>query len=309
MYPRFGNMLQIFLIGIILQGQKISPAVARNRHSNVHVYLIPKFGDTKLNRITLAVFEDWLFKLPLSNSTKNHLLYTMRLIMKEAVRRGVIKDNPLEGIEPLDPACKTRDYLRIDELNRLFPKDVEEFAKLWGKDTGFGMTLLIAASGGLRSGELRALRWRHVVWETGGILVMRARKRIVGEGTPKANSVRGVLLPQRTLSLLHWWYEENNQPGPEVYISPVIGANSLLRAFRRGMEKANINTTGRYLDVHSLRHTYNTQMRGLLEESKLMAFTGHKSIKMLEHYDQKTVAEKLQRRAGLRGQVDQFFSE
>jgi len=290
------------------QGRRISLETAANRHAHVNGYLIPQFGDTKLNKITLVDFEKWWMNLNIKNSTKNSIMYTLSLIMKEAVRQGIIEHSPLMGMEALDPNSKTRDYLRMEEVNRLFPAGTDEFQKVWGKNTGYGIILLIAASGGLRSGELRALRWRHVVWETGGVLVMKAQKKISGEGEPKAGSIRGVLLPEQTMTLLRWWYEINNEPGPEVHISPCLSSPPLFTALKKGMEKAEIDYSDRYLDVHSLRHTYNSHMRGLLDESNLMAFTGHRTVKMLEHYDQKTVAEKLQRRVGLRGQVDLFFT-
>ncbi len=289
------------------RGRKISPETARNRHGNVHKHLIPQFGDRLLNEITIVEFEAWLMNLKLSNSSKNCIIYTISLIMREAVRQNIIEHSPLIEMAAVDPSCRVRDYLRLSELNQLFPKDIPEFEKVWKHDVGYGVTLLISASGGLRSGELRALRWKHVVWETGGVLVMRARKSITGEGEPKANGIRGVLLPERTMAMLKWWYELNHQPPPEIYISPCIASEPLLKALKRGMDTVGIDHHTRYLDVHSLRHTYNSQMRGILDDNTLRAFTGHRTLKMLEHYDQKTVAEKLQRRIGLRGQVNQFF--
>ncbi len=289
------------------QGRKISPETAEIRNLFLHKHLFPQFGDTRLDKITVVEFEKWWLNLDLSNATKNSILTTLKLVMKEAIRQSIIEHTPLTGVELLDPASRTRDYLRMDELNRLFPADIEEFEKVWKAKVGYGVVLLIAVSGGLRSGELRALRWKHVVWETGGVLVMRARKRLTGEGEPKAGSIRGVLLPERTMAMLRWWYDQNHQLGPEVYISPATSSKVLLRALKYAMDVVGIDYHTRYLDVHSLRHTYNSHMRGLLDESNLMAFTGHRTMKMLEHYDQKTVAEKLERRVGLKGQVNKFF--
>ena len=62
----------------------------------------------------------------------------------------------------------------------------------------------------------------------------------------------------------------------------------------------------RFLDVHALRHTYNTPMRDLIEDEKLRAFTGHRSVKMSENYDHKEMIERLPRFAELRESVDQF---
>ena len=47
-------------------------------------------------------------------------------------------------------------------------------------------------------------------------------------------------------------------------------------------------------------------MRDLIEDEKLRAFTGHRSVKMSENYDHKEMIERLPRFAELRESVDQF---
>jgi len=295
-------------------------AILRNGH--VRNYLIPRWGKVRLNAIPLGEFEDWIYNLQkLSNQTKNHIIYTANLIFKEAVRRRVIKHNPIDGIEALDPQNKRRDYLRTEELEKLFPRgtddgDMAPFLKIWptvkwqhpGKHApiNYGVMAALAVSGGLRSGEIRALRWKHVSFENGGVAILRAYKYGDIEGRPKANSSRVVLLPQRTMDLLSWWRTQTEATSLEDYVFPFRAARNMVNALRKAMRTAEIKYEGRYLDVHALRHTYNTHMRGLVEETKLMAFTGHRSTKMVEHYDQKAIAERYSRFADLREKVNEF---
>lgn len=287
------------------------------RDGHVRNYLIPRWGKVHLNAIPLGEFEDWIYGLKkLSNQTKNHIIYTANLIFKEAVRRRIIRYNPIDGIEALDPANKQRDYLKVEELEALFPKDMDEFLKVWPTikwkhvkehaPINYGVMAALAVSGGLRSGEIRALRWKHVSWQNGGVAVIRAYKYGDIEGKPKANSSRVVLLPQRTMDLLEWWKSQSTATGPEDHVFPFRAARNFVIALRSAMERAEISYEGRYLDVHALRHTYNTHMRDLIEDEKLRAFTGHRSVKMSENYDHKEMIERLPRFAELRESVDQF---
>jgi integrase len=287
------------------------------RHGHVHNYLIPRWGKVRLNDINLSMFEDWLYSLKgLSNQTKNHILYTANLILKEAVRRRVIKHNPIEGIEALDPSNKRRDYLRTEELEALFPKDMNEFLRIWPtvrwkhlgehEPINYGVMAALAVSGGLRSGEIRALRWKHVSFENGGVAVLRTFQYGDVEGQPKQGSSRVVLLPQRTMDLLEWWQSQSATTSLDDYAFPFRAARNMVNALRKAMKTAEINYKGRYLDVHALRHTYNTHMRELIEDVKLQQFTGHRSAKMTENYDQKAIAERYSRFQDLREKVDLF---
>lgn len=93
---------------------------------------------------------------------------------------------------------------------------------------------------GIRSGEARVLQWKHIVWDQQGILIVQAQKANKAIGEPKAKEIRAVIVPKRTITLLKWWLEQTLYKLPEDYIFP------------------GINTAGRNLVAHSLRHTYNT---------------------------------------------------
>jgi len=253
----------------------------------------------------LVEFESWLYGLRLSNQTKCHILHTASLIFKEAVRLSRIQTNPLAGIEAPSPSNRVRDYLRKEELEKLFPKDMTEFTRIWWIPR-YGVMFALAASGGLRSGELRALRWKHVAWERSGLAVIRAVKHSGEEGIPKGGKGRGILLPERMIELLRWWEGQSPGTGPDDLVFPGRAGRTLIWALRKGMKRAGIDYSNRYLDVHSLRHTYNTHMRDLIEDEMLMAFTGHKSLRMVENYDHKEIVGRMDRLAYLQGQINKF---
>ena len=89
------------------------------------------------------------------------------------------------------------------------------------------------------------------------------------------------------MDLLQWWYGETNRVDQEQHLFPDRAGRNFVHALRGAMGRAKINYKGRYHDVYALRHTYNTDMRGLIEDEKLRAFTGHRTPSMSENYDHK----------------------
>jgi hypothetical protein len=80
----------------------LSKAVAANRRAHLNNYLFPRFGDDELCNITAVEIEDWLVSLPLANQTRNHILYSLSIVLQEAKREGIISSNPVEDVEPME---------------------------------------------------------------------------------------------------------------------------------------------------------------------------------------------------------------
>ena len=53
-------------------------------------YILPRFGRMKFQDIKPTAIEDFLLEQKLSNSCRNTILYTLKLIMREARRAGII---------------------------------------------------------------------------------------------------------------------------------------------------------------------------------------------------------------------------
>jgi len=96
------------------------------RRAQLNRYVLPEFGHKCLDELNAVEFENWLVSLPLSNSTKNHLRYTLGIILREAKREGFIKSNPLDDVEPMGQDFEKRDTLTAEELDKLFPVDPKE---------------------------------------------------------------------------------------------------------------------------------------------------------------------------------------
>lgn len=309
------------------KGVPLSEAVAQNRRSHLERYLFPAFGDLRLCDISSVAVENWLLDLcyvprsaqepapdtqrsarPLSAQTKNHILYTLAIVLRDAHRAKMLKEVPAfegQGVTP-----RRRDTLSVAELESLFPEKRTEFRTVW-PELMFGVLYALMVSSGIRSGEIRALLWADIIWPLGGVLITKAYKPSGAVGDPKFNERRAVLLPDRTMALLSWWREEAKRTRPTdhvfLYEGRAVRKELLTSRLSGGLTRAGIDAAGRNLPPHSLRHTYNTRMKELLSENMLRDFTGHRSPAMTDRYDNPHLLDRLQSYREEQSRIDRFW--
>ena len=294
------------------KGRPFSHTMAQIRRAHLATYILPAFGSKALNTLNAVEVENWLISLPLANQTKNHILRTLNIVMREATREHQVPHNPIVDIESLNVTPKRRGTLSARELNELFPINKEAFEQVW-PILWHGFLYALAVSSGMRSGELRALQWGAVIWDPGGVLVLQAITRDNVIGDPKGKSRRCILLPERTMALLEWWHTLTIYPNPGDFVftgrqGRWLSTRPVTVNLLPGLRRAGINVEGRNLVVHGLRHTYNTKMRELLTGEVLRDFTGHKSIKMTDHYDQPFLEDRLSSFDRLRPKIEAFWN-
>jgi integrase len=288
-------------------------------------YVFPRFGTARLDTITRPAVERWLVDLPLSNQSKNHLLYGLRTIFREAESERLIASNPLEHVEPMAKQGRKRDIFSLPELKLLFPPDHDGLIKVWGQ-MKYAALYLTMATTGIREGEARALQWKHVL-PTGWLVVERAVKIDGTIGALKKRERTGeprvVALPARTQDALSWWHEQSQYGAPDDLVffgdnadHPLnrntfqdILARALDGEHREDKKKpTRIERGGRYLTTHSLRHTYNTMMRRSIPADALLALMGHRDSRMSDVYDHPEIADRIKALEGVRGQIESALS-
>ena len=189
------------------KGKRFSKIVALNRRGLLTNYIIPEYGHKFMADLNTIEIENWLISLELTGSTKNQLLYTFKAIFKDAELQNVITNNPLEKIEPMATNPKTRDVFTLQELKVLFPEDETELIYIW-KSLKWATCFLTLATTGIRTGEIRALYWRDVLWK-GGLVINKAAKLDGRVGSTKTDKARVVLLPAKTIDLLSRWRDKS----------------------------------------------------------------------------------------------------
>jgi site-specific recombinase XerD len=112
--------------------KEITESTAALFKSNMDRHITPYFGKMKLDAITAGDIETWLsgFKAEkLKNTTANSNLHTFKIMMGDAVRRGILSDNPAAKVADLPKEDTGIEILKIEEVRRLFGGDG---ARVWG---------------------------------------------------------------------------------------------------------------------------------------------------------------------------------
>ena len=196
------------------KGKSFSEAVARMRRGHLKNYILPRFKDTRLSSMNALDIEKWLVSIPKSNQTRKHILASLRPILRDAERQGLIPFNPAEKVEALPQNGKARDTFATDELHKLFPPDTDKLVTVWGSHK-YAAAFLRLASTGLRSGELRALRWEDINLTGSYVTVSHAIKSDELDGPTKTGATRVVLLPERTTTILGLYHDRHDSTPSE----------------------------------------------------------------------------------------------
>jgi integrase len=222
---------------------------------------------TYLTDITPESFCSWRRKQKKSPKTLNEYLSAIGALLNRL--EPVIGPNPLRFVERMQTAVEPKRKRRafsVDELRRLIAAGGER-----------GMIYLVAASTGIRRGELRSLEWRDVVLDVARPFIF-VRKSIA-----KNHKDAQQLVPEYVARELE-------------KVRPIdFGTNE--RVFKRGMPDMDtfrrdlaaagiqyIDNQGRFADFHALRMTYSTLV-ALVEASERirMELNRHSDPRLTAH--------------------------
>jgi integrase len=295
------------------KGRPFGEATAAGRRRLMEKYILPRFHARTLTDLSKAEIEKWLISLPLSNQTRNHILYTFRIVLRDAVDSGAAPYSVLERVEPFGKDFRARDVFSAAELRKLFPAG--PLVSIWGRERTACLFLLLATTG-IRSGEARALRWGRILWGEHAILVdsaARAWSGDVGEISAKKGGSRIVPMHPRLEEMLLTWREQTAWIDPEDFIfsgtargTPISSA-TVTHSLAPALKKAGIDRGDRVLVVHSFRHTFNTAMRRQLPEEVLHKLTGHHSDAMSDRYDHPNFKDRIIAIEPARGAVERLL--
>ena len=265
----------------------ISKKHAREMRSVLELYVLPTFGRLRLSTINPRAIETWMFSLKdkgLSSKRVNNITSCLRVMIREAVRLGVVQRNPFDAVRPFADNCQERGILTIDEVRQLF--DAKNISSVWKDHLLYRSINLMAAATGMRQGEILALRDDDL--KDGYVHVGHSWSSKDGLGPTKSRQERDVPIPSRVLESM----------------KPFIGAGGFIFSFTRGQSSATGNrVTGalytalkkiaiseqqrkkRNLAFHSWRHFFNSTMRARSVPSLLIQrVTGHSTAEMLKKY-------------------------
>ncbi len=190
---------------------RVRPSTWRGRESHVRVYLIPTLGKVQLAKLTANDVERAMSGFleqgrpvkpgekprrgrparPVSPLTVRHVRATLRRALTEAVRDGLVARNAAGDASPPYVPHRPVAYLEAPLMRRLLDATA---------DAEHGPLYALAATTGLRMGELLGLRWQDISISAGTLSVRQTLARDGRNGwtlaQPKsARSRRTIPLP------------------------------------------------------------------------------------------------------------------
>jgi integrase len=218
-------------------------------------------------------------------NTANKTLAALKTVFKEALYRQDISMDPTAGVENLKEERRKPGVFTQKELARLFNPENAFFQEA----EDYAMFLL-AATTGMRRGEILGLKWKYVDLETGIIRIEEAWKGWKdGQGDPKWGHRRATVIPPKTVKALEAVKERPIHMGGDGFVfcyddGKLFGETWWSTRWRKARKAAGY---GPEYKPHSLRHSINTIMtaEGVSTE-KLREMLGWWDEKTRQHYTQ-----------------------
>lgn len=269
----------------LARGGHYSASFAKIREGQLSHWILPFFKDRPIGSINRADIESWQMKLfrssEMSPSTINRVLDNLKVMMKEACRRGFIGADPASGIERLHEKRKPRGILYPNEIRTLFGPGA--LLQLWKNERPYYAAAFLATASGARLGEVRGLRVQDVHRDF--IVIAGSWEDGYGLKGAKWGSERVVPISTRVATELATVIEESEYQEPMDLVftgfkrGVPLDKHMIEERFYSALEAFGINKAARRqrgLVWHSTRHTFNSLMRGRVDAGKLMQIVGHR---------------------------------
>lgn len=283
-----------------LDERPLRPRTREMYESQLRKWILPTFESAALNDITTPDVRSWRARLLTTTISENTVAKVYRLfrtIMETAVEDGLIRGNPVK----LKGAAKEKVHRRPEVTFR----DVVSLAE--AIEPQFSALVWVAATSGLRYGELTALRRRDVNLAVGQIQVKKSLAFVKGVGPvfgpPKTESgERVVSLDPMTMELLRKHIDTFTEPRPDALVFRSLKGSPLLNRYfhpswTRAKRKAKVDPDIRF---HDLRHLAGTTAASAGASTKeIMARLGHSTPDASLRYLEATTARDAEIAAGM----------
>lgn len=282
------------LVGIIDNAKETkshSPSTIGFYRRQLNAQIKPKWDNTYIQDITTADIREWIIDLNKTLKPKSirNTIGVFSLALSQAYMDGIIKSNPLSPLKlrKLLPKKQKEDREKIDPFNDDEIKKVldvfrtEEERSLWQ----------FAFASGLRTGELIALKWRHIDSKVNQINVIdnvvTAEHGTVEKDTKTGNEREVPILPAAKEALDIMRPITGEEPTNYVFINPRTkerwkSDRSLGKCWERNLKRTSVP----YRNPYQTRHTFASKLLEQGEQELLVAkLLGHTSVEMVRrHY-------------------------
>lgn len=241
----------------------LRPSTYRRYQELIRLHVIPNVGSRPLVRLSpqhLVALYSTKLQSGLSARTVGHIHRVLHRALADALRWGIVARNVCDAVRPPRPAPFEARTLSIDETAVLLSV---------AREDPLEALYVLAATGGLRQGELLALRWEDLDLDAGVMHVQRSIRRQTGQGfvedEPKtASGRRNVALGAFTVDALRRHrarqlevrlgapkWEDRDLVFPDGKGDPMDGTTLLKARWYPLLDRAGLSR----IRFHDLRHT------------------------------------------------------
>ncbi len=233
-------------------------------------WILPRWRSYRLTEIKPVQVEQWLKSLPLSKGTKAKIRNIMSALYSHAQRWEWTTQNPIRHVRQSAKRSRIPTVLTPQQLKELLDKlvDLPKTA------------VLVAASTGLRVGELLGLKWENVDFENLELSVTRdvVKQRI--EHCKTEASRKPVPIDAAVAEILWAWQLRcaYNQPNDWIFASPAMKGkqpywpSSIYRVYLKPVLEDDLKIK-EPVGWHTLRHSLGTLMKANGEDVKTIQET------------------------------------
>jgi integrase len=254
--------------------------------NRVYKHIIPNIGKIPLNKLTGADLQQFYAKLKkggrlirveqfgagLSDRMVRACHAVCRSALEKAVQDGLLRVNPAIGCKQPPKKSREMEVLTREELQRFL---------IQAKAEGYYELFLLELGTGMRRGEILALQWDDLNFNTGELHIQRQVYAVKGElhiSAPKTKtSVRTVVLPASLINIL----AEYRKTVDSKWIFPSPLDNNKTRnpsAVRKRLQLILERANCKRVRFHDLRHTFSTMaLEHGMDIKTLSATIGHVS--------------------------------
>lgn len=214
----------------------------------------------------------------LSPASVRQVWNVLRMPLKKAYNKGILEYDVTEDIDLPPMVQKKINSLSEEELTNLLQALDEK------KYSYYKFAILLLLYTGLRRGELLALRWENINFDTCSLVVkdnlVRTKTGIKAQDPKTKASTRMVIFPSEICDMLK---ERRNLYPDDIYVvrqqhhDKPVAPNNFSRYFRSVCDKAGIKDQG----LHRLRHTFTSMSYAAGIDSHITQNQlGHSSLRM-----------------------------
>ncbi|PYK85343.1 MAG: site-specific integrase [Verrucomicrobia bacterium] len=229
-------------------------------------WIVPRWGNYTLSRISAGEVELWLRSLALAKSSCAKIRNIMSVLFNHGIRHEICKYNPIRLVRQGAKRKKFPTVLSASEVQQLI-------ASLALRERTL---VLLDAGTGLRMSELFALKWRDINFQSKEISITRSIVfQVVGPCKTEA-SQKPIPLDAYLAEALRTWreYTPYRKPDDWVFASPATSGKkpywgqTIMRSFiRPAAVKIGI---AQHIGWHTFRHTYSSLLAATKADIKVM---------------------------------------